>query len=92
MLRDAIDACATGAFAALVTAPMQKSVMMDAGIPFSGHTEYLAERTHTPRVVMLLVGGEPDVAAARGARHHASCRWRSVPAAITRARRRARRS
>lgn len=58
MLRDAVDACATGAFAALVTAPMQKSVMMDAGIAFSGHTEYLAERTHTPRVVMMLVGGD----------------------------------
>ena len=51
------DACATGAFAALVTAPVQKSVLMDAGIEFSGHTEYLAQRTHTPRVVMMLVGG-----------------------------------
>src|SRR6185369_15494813 len=36
------DACATGAFAALVTAPVQKSVLMDAGIPFSGHTEFFA--------------------------------------------------
>jgi 4-hydroxythreonine-4-phosphate dehydrogenase len=60
MLQNATDACATGAFAALVTAPMQKSVMMDAGIPFTGHTEYLAERTHTPRVVMMLVGGAQD--------------------------------
>ena len=57
MLAHATDTCATGAFDALVTAPVQKSVMMDAGIPFSGHTEYLAHRTHTPRVVMLLVGG-----------------------------------
>jgi 4-hydroxythreonine-4-phosphate dehydrogenase len=57
MLQNATDACATGAFVALVTGPMQKSVMMDAGIPFTGHTEYLAERTHTPRVVMMLVGG-----------------------------------
>ena len=57
MLQNATDACATGAFAAMVTGPMQKSVMMDAGIPFTGHTEYLAERTHTPRVVMMLVGG-----------------------------------
>ncbi len=57
MLVHAADACATGAFAALVTAPVQKSVMQDAGIAFSGHTEFFAERTHTPRVVMLLVGG-----------------------------------
>jgi len=57
MLGVATDACATGAFDALVTAPMQKSVMMDAGIAFLGHTEYLAGRTHTPRVVMMLVGG-----------------------------------
>ena len=58
MLEHAADACATGAFAALVTAPVQKSVIMDAGIAFSGHTEFFAARTHTPRVVMLLVGGE----------------------------------
>ncbi len=57
MLERACDACATGAFAALVTAPVQKSVIMDAGIAFSGHTEFFAARTHTPRVVMLLVGG-----------------------------------
>ena len=60
MLQHAVDGCATGAFAALVTAPVQKSVMMDAGIPFSGHTEFLAERTHTPRVVMLLTGGPAE--------------------------------
>lgn len=60
MLMRASDACATGGFDALVTAPVQKSVMLDAGIPFSGHTEFLAERTHTPRVVMMLVGGPAD--------------------------------
>jgi 4-hydroxythreonine-4-phosphate dehydrogenase len=60
MLDLACDACATGAFDALVTAPMQKSVMMDAGIAFLGHTEHLAMRTHTPRVVMMLVGGDRD--------------------------------
>jgi 4-hydroxythreonine-4-phosphate dehydrogenase len=59
MLGRAADACATGAFAALVTAPVQKSTLMDAGIPFSGHTEFFAARTHTPRVVMMLVGGDP---------------------------------
>jgi 4-hydroxythreonine-4-phosphate dehydrogenase len=55
LLADACDACATGAFTALVTAPVQKSVLLDAGIPFTGHTEFFAERTHVPRVVMLLV-------------------------------------
>ena len=58
MLAKACDGCATGAFSAMVTAPVQKSVMLDAGIPFSGHTEFLAERTGTRRVVMLLVGGD----------------------------------
>jgi 4-hydroxythreonine-4-phosphate dehydrogenase len=60
MLRHAIDACATGAFDAMVTAPVQKSAIEDAGIPFTGHTEFLAARTHTPRVVMMLVGGASD--------------------------------
>ena len=48
MLDVAADACATGGFGALVTAPMQKSVMMEAGLAFLGHTEYLAARSHTP--------------------------------------------
>jgi 4-hydroxythreonine-4-phosphate dehydrogenase len=60
MLEDACDACATGAFAALVTGPVQKSAILDAGIPFVGHTEFLAERTGTPRVVMMLVSGASD--------------------------------
>jgi len=62
MLGRAADACATGEFAALVTAPVQKSVLQDAGFEFSGHTEFLAERAHVPRVVMLLVGGGLRVA------------------------------
>jgi 4-hydroxythreonine-4-phosphate dehydrogenase len=48
--------------AALVTAPVQKSVLQDAGYAFTGHTEFFAARTHTPRVVMLLVGGGLRVA------------------------------
>lgn len=52
----AIDGCLAGEFAAMVTAPVQKSTINEAGIAFSGHTEYLAERTHTPRVVMMLAG------------------------------------
>jgi 4-hydroxythreonine-4-phosphate dehydrogenase len=55
MLETGCDACATGAMAALVTGPVQKSVFQDAGIPFMGHTEFFAARTGTPRVVMMLV-------------------------------------
>src|SRR5690349_4338212 len=83
MLQDATDACATGALSALVTAPMQKSVMMDAGIAFTGHTEYLAERTHTPRVVMMLVGGAHD-APLRVALVTTHLALSDVPRAITR--------
>ena len=50
----AIEGCVEGKFAALVTGPVQKSVINDAGVPFSGHTEYLADKTHTPKVVMML--------------------------------------
>jgi 4-hydroxythreonine-4-phosphate dehydrogenase len=54
----------TGEFSAMVTAPVHKGVINDAGIPFSGHTEYLAEQTQTPQVVMMLVGGGMRVALA----------------------------
>lgn len=60
----AIDGCVSGLFAAMVTAPVHKGVINDAGVGFSGHTEYLAERTHTPRVVMMLAGGGMRVALA----------------------------
>ncbi len=79
MLDRAADGCVRGEFDAMVTAPVQKSVLNDAGVPFSGHTEYLAERTHTPRVVMLLVGGGLRVALATT--HLA---LKDVPRAITR--------
>ena len=60
----AIDACLRREIDAMVTAPVQKSVINDAGIPFTGHTEYLAERTGTARVVMMLAGGGLRVALA----------------------------
>ena len=60
----AVDGCQGGEFAAMVTAPVQKSVINDAGVPFSGHTEYLAARCGTPRPVMLLVAGDLRVALA----------------------------
>jgi 4-hydroxythreonine-4-phosphate dehydrogenase len=51
----ALTGCLAGEFSAMVTAPVQKSVINDAGFAFSGHTEFLAERTGAT-VVMLLVG------------------------------------
>ena len=80
MLDRAAEGCLAGEFDAMVTAPVQKSVINDAGVAFTGHTEYLAERTGTRRVVMLLVGGGLRVALATT--HLA---LKDVPAAITRA-------
>ncbi len=64
VLDRAIDGCLAGKYDAMVTAPVQKSVINDAGIAFTGHTEYLAERTRAPHVVMMLVGGGLRVALA----------------------------
>jgi 4-hydroxythreonine-4-phosphate dehydrogenase len=63
-LKRATDGCMTGEFAAMVTAPVNKAVISDSGVPFSGHTEYLAELTGTDRVVMLLAAGKLRVALA----------------------------
>lgn len=52
----------SGEFAAMVTAPLHKGIINDAGTPFSGHTEYLADISHTPQVVMMLAGGGLKVA------------------------------
>ncbi len=59
-----VDGCLNGEFAALVTAPVQKSLINEAGIAFTGHTEYIAARTHAPLPVMLLVAGAMRVALA----------------------------
>jgi 4-hydroxythreonine-4-phosphate dehydrogenase len=64
VLDRAIDGCLSGKYHAMVTAPVQKSVINDAGIAFTGHTEYLAERAQAPHVVMMLVGGGLRVALA----------------------------
>jgi 4-hydroxythreonine-4-phosphate dehydrogenase len=64
LLDAALAGCQSGEFAAMVTAPVHKGIINDAGIPFTGHTEYLAEKTHTPRVVMMLAGAELRVALA----------------------------
>ena len=73
------QACHAGIFGALVTAPVQKSVIEAAGIPFTGHTEYLAAYFGVPRVVMMLVGGGLRVALAT-----THLPLRDVPDAITR--------
>ncbi len=70
--------CAGNTFNAMVTAPVHKGIINDAGITFSGHTELLAELTKTPQVVMMLVGGGMRVALATT--HLA---LKDVPAAIT---------
>jgi 4-hydroxythreonine-4-phosphate dehydrogenase len=64
LLEAAADGCVSGEFAAMVTAPVHKGVINDAGVAFSGHTEYLAERLGCRRPVMLLVAGSLRVALA----------------------------
>lgn len=59
LLDRAISGCRSGEFAAMVTAPLHKGVINEAGRPFTGHTEYLAEQTDTPLVVMMLAGDTP---------------------------------
>jgi 4-hydroxythreonine-4-phosphate dehydrogenase len=68
-------------FDAIVTAPLQKSTINDAGVPFTGHTEYLAEKTATSQVVMMLSGGDsPALRVALATTHLA---LKEVPSAIT---------
>ena len=63
-LSRALQGCLLGEFSAMVTAPVHKGIINDAGIAFTGHTEFLAEETDTPLVVMMLVGGGMRVALA----------------------------
>ena len=56
--------CLAGRFSAMVTAPVQKSTISDSGIPFLGHTEYLAAKGRGAHPVMLLVAGTLRVALA----------------------------
>jgi 4-hydroxythreonine-4-phosphate dehydrogenase len=64
LLDRAVAGCMDASFAAMVTAPVHKGAINDAGIAFTGHTEYLAALTSTPRVVMMLAGGGLRVALA----------------------------
>lgn len=61
-LKRAVEGCRSGEFAALVTGPLQKNAINDAGIPFTGHTEFLADLAGGATPVMLLVAGELRVA------------------------------
>ncbi len=63
-LTHAVEGCLDGHFSGLVTAPVAKSVVADSGIPFTGHTEFLANLTRAELPVMLLVAGELRVALA----------------------------
>jgi 4-hydroxythreonine-4-phosphate dehydrogenase len=79
----AVEGVQAGWFDAIVTAPLQKSTINDAGVAFSGHTEYLAERTHTPQVVMMLAGSpRPDAPYLRVALATTHLPLRAVPDAI----------
>lgn len=61
-LKVATKGCVSNTFDALVTAPVHKGVINDAGLPFSGHTEFLAALTDTPKVVMMLASPAMRVA------------------------------
>jgi 4-hydroxythreonine-4-phosphate dehydrogenase len=63
-LNDAIKCCMSRQCSALVTGPVQKSIINDAGIAFSGHTEFLAQKTNTDTVVMMLATEDLRVALA----------------------------
>lgn len=75
----AADGCLSGDFAALVTAPVNKAIINEAGIAFSGHTEFLAERAGVNRVVMMLA--TPELRVALATTH---LPLKDVPAAISR--------
>ncbi|MCS0596064.1 4-hydroxythreonine-4-phosphate dehydrogenase PdxA [Massilia agri] len=81
----AIEGALAGWFEGIVTAPLQKSTINDAGVAFSGHTEYLAEKTNTAKVVMMLAGqpggGQPYLRVALATTH---LPLKDVPAALTR--------
>jgi len=83
-LAAAADGCLEGRFSGMVTGPVQKSIINDAGMAFSGHTEFLAQRCRSATVVMLLVAGELRVALAT-----THVPLAAVPALITQARLRA---
>ena len=81
----AVEGVQAGWFDAIVTAPLQKSTINDAGVPFSGHTEYLADKTATAQVVMMLAGPMAGGGQLRVALATTHLPLRAVPDAITQA-------
>ena len=79
MLERAVAGCIGGAFDALVTAPVHKGVINDAGISFTGHTEFLAQRCRALQPVMMLAAGTLRVALAT-----THLPLKDVPTAVTR--------
>ena len=79
LLDRAAAGCLAGEYDAMVTAPVHKGAINDAGIAFTGHTEYLAAKAGAPHVVMMLVGGGLRVALAT-----THLPLAAVPRAITR--------
>ena len=77
-LREAVEGCQKNIFQAMVTGPVQKSVINDAGIPFTGHTEFLAEACGASQVVMMLATRQLRVALAT-----THLPLRDIPDAIT---------
>jgi 4-hydroxythreonine-4-phosphate dehydrogenase len=80
MLNIAVKGCQSQQFDAMVTAPVNKAIINQAGKAFSGHTEYIANLTNTPRAVMMLVSGNFRVALAT-----THIPLAKVPSAITKA-------
>lgn len=77
-LTRAVDGCLDGTFGGIVTGPVQKSIISESGVSFSGHTEFFCERAGAEDVVMMLVAGSLRVALATT--HLA---LKDVPSAIT---------
>ena len=82
LLDRALVGCQSGEFAAMATAPVHKGVINDAGVHFTGHTEYLADKTGTPLVVMMLAGNT-ERGPLRVALVTTHLPLKDVPAAIT---------
>ena len=82
LLDRALAGCRSGEFAAMATAPVHKGVINKAGVQFTGHTEYLADKTGTPLVVMMLAGNT-ERGPLRVALVTTHLPLREVPAAIT---------
>lgn len=82
LLDRALTGCQSGEFAAMATAPVHKGVINESGVAFTGHTEYLAEKTGTPLVVMMLAG-DTERGPLRVALATTHLPLKDVPAAIT---------